>query len=442
MKPEVNHKDLYRLPWNYADNVITWLEPTKTCNIYCEGCYSANRPDSHKTMAQINEDLDVFDKNRHSHSVSIAGGEPLCHPEIEKVVKEVSGRGYKAIVNTNAYAMTPEIMHTLKENGLAGFTFHIDSLQTRKGMEKKNETELNEVRYKYAKMAQDEGGLSVSFNATVYEETLPHIPALVKWAQDNIDKVNVMVFICFRAAMPEFDYYAGANKIDTKEEFVYGDDKGRKINIGAHDVIREIRKMYPDFMPCAYLNGTADPSSFKWLMTLRFANKDKVFGYGGPKFMELAQTSHHFFYGTYQGYTHPKVMGRGRLLFLLSVFDKGVRKAFWNWIKWVLKNPFRIFKKVYIQSIMIIQPIDIMEDGTQSMCDGCPDMTAYKGKLVWSCRLEEPIAHGTFLTAVPKAKCGSCSPAKKVVKAEKNETSEKEEKKEEKQKTAKVAAKK
>ena len=70
-------------------------------------------------------------------------------------------------------------------------------------------------------------------------------------------------------------------------------------------------------------------------------------------------------------------------------------------------NPFRIFKKVYMQSIMIIQPVDFMANGDQSMCDGCPDITVWKDKngkdqLVWSCRLEEPMQYGEFLHTVPK----------------------------------------
>jgi MoaA/NifB/PqqE/SkfB family radical SAM enzyme len=28
----------YRRPWNLADNAITWLELTTTCNMACEGC--------------------------------------------------------------------------------------------------------------------------------------------------------------------------------------------------------------------------------------------------------------------------------------------------------------------------------------------------------------------------------------------------------------------
>lgn len=31
----------YRLPWNLADNAITWLEPTTKCNLSCEGCPDA-----------------------------------------------------------------------------------------------------------------------------------------------------------------------------------------------------------------------------------------------------------------------------------------------------------------------------------------------------------------------------------------------------------------
>jgi hypothetical protein len=51
---------------------------------------------------------------------------------------------------------------------------------------------------------------------------------------------------------------------------------------------------------------------------------------------------------------------------------------------------------------MIIQPPDILEDGMQNMCDSCPDMTVLDGKLVWSCRMEEPLRYGRFAHTVPK----------------------------------------
>jgi hypothetical protein len=60
-----------------------------------------------------------------------------------------------------------------------------------------------------------------------------------------------------------------------------------------------------------------------------------------------------------------------------------------------------------MQSLLIIQPVDFMANGDQSMCDGCPDITVWKDKngkdqLVWSCRLEEAMEYGEFLHTVPK----------------------------------------
>ncbi|MCX5783305.1 MAG: radical SAM protein [Elusimicrobia bacterium] len=393
----LDHRKLYRLPWNYSDNIIAWLEPTKKCNIYCEGCYSANNPASHKTLEQIKSDLDVFAKYRATHSVSIAGGDPLTHPQIAEIVKMTAERGYQPIVNTNGLAMTEEFMRELKSAGMKGMTFHIDSLQKRPGWEGKNELELNDLRLEYAKMADKVGGLSCAFNATIYEETVKYVPAMLEWAQKHIDIAHVMVFINFRAAVPEkFDFFSGGKKVDMKK-IVYGEDNKRKVNLSSADVIDEIQKPYPDFSPCGYLNGTEDPSAMKWLLTLRAANKNKIFGYMGPKFMELAQTAHHFIYGTYLGYVHPRVQKRVKWMFPLAIFDKGLRKIFSSW----LKDIASWFSPIYLQPIMIIQPVDILADGRQSMCDGCPDMTVYKGRLVWSCRLEEPLKHGCFLTTAP-----------------------------------------
>lgn len=51
---------------------------------------------------------------------------------------------------------------------------------------------------------------------------------------------------------------------------------------------------------------------------------------------------------------------------------------------------------------MIIQPVDMLADGRQNMCDGCPDITVWEGKLVWSCRMEEQLKFGFNLKTYPK----------------------------------------
>jgi hypothetical protein len=67
-----------------------------------------------------------------------------------------------------------------------------------------------------------------------------------------------------------------------------------------------------------------------------------------------------------------------------------------------VRNPFNIFKKLFYQTVLIIQPVDFLDDGRQNMCDGCPDITVWDGKLVWSCRMEELMTFGYNVRTYPK----------------------------------------
>jgi hypothetical protein len=222
---------------------------------------------------------------------------------------------------------------------------------------------LNELRLHYARMAADVGGLSCAFNSTVYQDTLEAVPEIVAWGQKHIDIVNVLVFIAFRAAVVNgaFEYYAGGTRIDFGS-VPYATAESPKVDILSTDVLATIQARFPDFRPSAYLNGTEKPDSFKWLLTGRIGTKDRIYGHVGPRFMEWAQVVHHLFRGKYLAYVSPKPL--------------------------------------HFQSVMFIQPADILADGRQNMCDGCPDMTVWQDGLAWSCRLEEPMRYGSFVRMV------------------------------------------
>ncbi len=394
----LNHLNYYRLPWNLTDNSISWLEPTSKCNLHCEGCYRKNENNSHKSLETIKEELDVFKLQRITDGISIAGGEPLLHPQITDIVKLAAEMGFKPIINSNAFALTPELLKELKKAGVYGFTFHIDSKQGRKGWENATELDLNELRYQYASMLRDERNICCSFNSTVYRDTMKYIPDMLDWAHRNIDIVHTMVFILYRMANDiNYDYYIGPNKVEV-EKLVYNEVKENIKDIKADEVVELIRTKYPDFDPCAYLNGSFVPDSFKWLLTGRLANKKKVFGYMGGKTMEIIQTVHHILFGKYLAYSKPAWLRTGKSMLLIGIFDKNTRKA----AKRFYTNPLRLFTRLYYQSVMIIQPVDVLDDGRQNMCDGCPDMTVWNGKLVWSCRLEEQLNYGMNMNTFPK----------------------------------------
>jgi hypothetical protein len=402
--PAIDHRRLYRLPWSLPDNAISWLEPTSACNLSCDGCYRENVAKSHKSLETIGEEVDTFRALRNSDGISIAGGDPLMHPEIVEIVRMIAAQGFKPIINTNGGMLNKELLKELKRAGAVGFTFHIDSKQGRPKWKNKNEVELNELRLQYAEMLAEVGGLSCAFNSTVYEDTLQHTPDLVEWAAQHIDIVHVMVFILFRAAVPQlpFDWYAGGRKIDLGV-LAYSATQKRRVDLKSTDLVAEIRKRFPEFTPCAYLNGTEKPDSFKWLLTGRLGSKERIYGYVGPKFMETIQTIHHLARGRYLAYTKPAQTSLGRSMLLLSPIDHGVRSAAGRFLRAALANPLRLFKGLHYQSIMIIQPVDFMPNGLHNMCDGCPDMTLWNGELVWSCRMEELKHFGCWVRSVPCA---------------------------------------
>lgn len=404
-QPVVDHRALYRLPWSLPDNPIAWLEPTQQCNLACDGCYRENVK-AHRSLDEVQDDLHTFASLRNFDGVSIAGGDPLLHPRAVDIVQKVTAMGRKAIVNTNGKALTRQMLVELKRAGLVGITFHVDSRQGRPGWKDKTEQEMNELRQEYADLVASVGGLSCAFNSTVYEETLHEVPDVLAWAGRNMGKVHTVVFILFRAAkLAQFDYYAWGKPIQM-DDVVYTetDRPERRTDIDAHEVVRTIRAREPAFEPCAYLNGTEKPDSLKWLAALRVGTSDTIHGYLGPKFMEATQTGYHLWADRYLSYAPSWTLGTGRAVMSTALFDRGVRRASRSWLKSIARRPRHLLERQHLQSVLVIQPIDVLDDGRANMCDGCPDMTVHDGRLVWSCRLEEQRKFGQWVQAVPKSK--------------------------------------
>jgi MoaA/NifB/PqqE/SkfB family radical SAM enzyme len=404
----------YRLPWNLADNAITWLEPTTKCNLYCEGCYRENDPDGHRPLADVIRELESVKKLRRTDGISIAGGEPLIYPDIVPLVRYVASKGWKPIINSNGQALTPELVRELTAAGLVGFTMHVDSHQRRPGWKGATEKDLCELRLKLANMIHEhgEGKVACSFNATIYRDTLSDIPMLAHFAHEHIDIIQTMVFILFRSARKKnnFDVFANGRPVDVGNLVYQLDNQEEHQDLNSQEIADAIRLAYPDHEPCAYLNGTENPLSMKWLLTLRVGTKDEILGYLDPKFAEWTQIFHHLFFDTYLAYSRPCWMRWVQKLALLTPFNKSLRKIFCR----LLTKPKLWTKPINIQSIMVIQPCDLLDDGRQDMCDGCPDSIFHDGKMVWSCRVDELEKFGSFIQCAPRGGCcggGKATPA-------------------------------
>ena len=398
----LDKRNLYRLPWSMNDNPIAWLEVTDICNIHCEGCYR-QRLTGHKSLEEIKEEILFFKKWRNPDNVSIAGGEPLIHPDIVDVVAFIAENGIKPIILTNAVALKPDFLRELKTAGLAGFTIHIDSHQGRPHWKDATENDLNELRQHYADMVAAEGGMYVIFNSTVYPSTYHEIPDIVRWGQANIDRVHGLVFITYRTGITETSvaYDATGQEVDMSQ-LSYTRDRFDERFVTSPEVYQIIKDNCPEYEASGYLGGTIRHDSIKWLAGAVIGSKKKIYGSIGKRTMEIAQAGHHFFTGTYMAYMSCAKVGPK--VFLLSPWDETLRQARRNWLKDVTRHPGRLFDSLYVQSIGIIQAPDLLPDGRADMCDSCPDMTVYDGKLINSCRMDEYRLFGGFLSVTERAK--------------------------------------
>ena len=396
-------RNMYRFPWSVNDNPIGWLEVTDKCNTYCRGCYRINGMQGHKSLEQIKEEIDILKKWRNCDNISIAGGEPLIHPDIIEILEYISGRGMKPLILTNGIRLENDrqFMLELKQAGAIGFTFHIDSEQQRPHWKGKSELELFELRQHYADMVHDVGGMFVSFGMTVYPGNLDFVPEMVKWANRNIDRVHGLVFIGFRNAVMEgdFDYLVNGQKIDMATSYVA--DSNEESYLVSEDIYNKIREHFPHYDTSAYMGGSNTQDKITWLVSAQLGTRHKMYGSVGARVMELFQTLHHLQHGTYVVYSPSNRIPK--IAFLLGLLDKGVRQTSGKFWREALRRPAELFSPLYVQSIGIIQGPDLLEDGRVDMCESCPDMTVWDGRLVHSCRMDEWRLYGTYVTAQRRA---------------------------------------
>ncbi len=396
--------DLYRLPWSMNDNPIAWLEVSDICNLNCEGCYRSTLT-GHKPLDEVKEELRFFKRWRNPDNVSIAGGEPLLHPQICEIIAYIDELGMKPIVLTNADKLTPSFLAELKKAGLKGFTIHIDSHQSRPGWDGKSEAEHNLLRQYYAEMIDTAGGFYTIFNATVFPSTYESIPDIVRWGQENIEIVQGLVFITYRTAAT--DTYEGisaeAGQVELSQ-LSYIRDHFDETFVTGPEVYAKIKSVIPAYEASGYLGGTQRHDSIKWLVSAMIGSRYGVYGSVGRKTMELAQTLHHLFKGTYLAYLSNA--GIGSTALLTWPWDPAVRMALGNRLKDVLRHPWRLFTPIKMQSIGIIQAPDLQASGLADMCDSCPDMTVYNGRLINSCRMDEYRLFGDMVSVVKKQHSG------------------------------------
>ncbi len=111
--------------------IVTMLEPLEVCNLACKGCGRIiEYHDSvikKKLMLSPDKCMEVVEE-ADSPVVSIAGGEPLIHPQIDEIVNRITASGRFVFVCTNGLLMERG-MEKIKPSKRFAWVVHLDGMK-------------------------------------------------------------------------------------------------------------------------------------------------------------------------------------------------------------------------------------------------------------------------------------------------------------------------
>jgi len=150
--------------------LVLMLEPLFRCNLACAGCGKIDYPDPILNQRlSVKECLEAVDECG-APVVSIAGGEPLLHREINEVVEGIIARKKFVYLCTNALLMEKKI-DLFKPNPFFVWSVHLDG-----DREMHDKSVCQEGVYEKAvsaiKLAR-ERGFRVNINCTLFDGTDP-----------------------------------------------------------------------------------------------------------------------------------------------------------------------------------------------------------------------------------------------------------------------------
>lgn len=107
--------------------VLAHVIPMRRCNLACGYC---NEYDNFSQPVPLDEMRTRLDKlaDLGTSIITISGGEPMMHPEINEIVRHIRKRGMIAGLISNGYYMRPERIKELNAAGLQYLQISIDNV--------------------------------------------------------------------------------------------------------------------------------------------------------------------------------------------------------------------------------------------------------------------------------------------------------------------------
>jgi MoaA/NifB/PqqE/SkfB family radical SAM enzyme len=107
--------------------IAAHIIPVRRCNLACGYC---NEYDDHSAPVALDTILRRIDRLAALGTgiITLSGGEPLLHPDLEAIIRRIRERGAIATLITNGYLLTRDRIRRLNEAGLDHLQISIDNV--------------------------------------------------------------------------------------------------------------------------------------------------------------------------------------------------------------------------------------------------------------------------------------------------------------------------
>jgi hopanoid biosynthesis associated radical SAM protein HpnH len=191
--------------------LVVELEPLFACNLACAGCGKIQYP-AHilKQRMGVEQAVAAIEESG-APVVSIAGGEPLIHPEIHQIAKALTDRKKFVYLCTNALLMQKKL-DLFEPSTYFAWAVHIDGLR-----ERHDESVCEEGVFDVAVDAIKEAkrrGFRVTTNSTFFSHDTPKgIRDCLDFLNDDLDVDAMMISPAYAYwKAPDQDHFMGVEE--------------------------------------------------------------------------------------------------------------------------------------------------------------------------------------------------------------------------------------
>ena len=359
------------------------IEVNQACNLSCKACYK-DRHGYTKPLQQICDEIDLAAGARNLDMLTLAGGEPTMHPELDRVIAHATKRGIKTSLLTNGSLLDDDRLAAYAAAGLTRVALHVDTLQSRPDAPEgaTRESDLDPLREAIWERVARHGILCGNV-ATLYQSNLGDLPSMIDLAFRNRRVSLVLMTLCtdFRAIAEAHGQPGGPVFEDhgrLEDEDVVCDDVSTLLDEDC------------DLQPLHYIASDKRDEEKRWLLYLGFAITDPDGSYEklflSPKFRRTVWLANEMQRWTKGRYKFDMVPGRIEcvlvcLLYALLGLSWANLVAVARFLRHLLRPGTRIHSKV----LVFQKPPNLTENGEIEACKDCPDATVREGEIVPLC---------------------------------------------------------